>query len=235
LDRARKQGTLDRSVTDTPSANIIGISTLGFHNQHDCRELKRSLRDLGIPVNQIIPEGGSLKDLKDLPRAWFNIVPYREVGLMTATFLEKEYGMPYVSVTPMGILDTAEFISQVEKLVNAWASVLSEERVNYMLYIKNQTRFVSQAAWFSKSIDCQNLSGKEVVIFGDATHAASITKILVREMGIRVSCSGTYCKHDTEWFNEQVQGLCDEIIITEDHTEVGDTIACIEPSAIFGT
>nr|YP_010395660.1 protochlorophyllide reductase ChlB subunit [Cyathea lepifera]QKV46616.1 protochlorophyllide reductase subunit B [Cyathea lepifera]UQJ73735.1 protochlorophyllide reductase ChlB subunit [Cyathea lepifera] len=235
LDRARKQGTLDRSVTDTPSANIIGISTLGFHNQHDCRELKRSLRDLGIPVNQIIPEGGSLKDLKDLPRAWFNIVPYREVGLMTATFLEKEYGMPYVSVTPMGILDTAEFISQVEKLVNAWASVLSEEKVNYMLYIKNQTRFVSQAAWFSKSIDCQNLSGKEVVIFGDATHAASITKILVREMGIRVSCSGTYCKHDTEWFNEQVQGLCDEIIITEDHTEVGDTIACIEPSAIFGT
>nr|YP_009679296.1 protochlorophyllide reductase subunit B [Alsophila gigantea]YP_010375493.1 protochlorophyllide reductase subunit B [Alsophila metteniana]QDP70846.1 protochlorophyllide reductase subunit B [Alsophila gigantea]QXU59471.1 protochlorophyllide reductase subunit B [Alsophila metteniana] len=235
LDRARKQGTLDRSVTDTPSANIIGISTLGFHNQHDCRELKRSLRDLGIPVNQIIPEGGSLKDLKNLPRAWFNIVPYREVGLMTAIFLEKEYGMPYVSVTPMGILDTAEFISQMEKLVNAWASVLSEERVNYISYIKNQTKFVSQAAWFSKSIDCQNLSGKEVVIFGDATHAASITKILVREMGIRVSCSGTYCKHDTEWFNEQVQGLCDEIIITEDHTEVGDTIACIEPSAIFGT
>nr|YP_010192058.1 protochlorophyllide reductase subunit B [Alsophila denticulata]QZN05700.1 protochlorophyllide reductase subunit B [Alsophila denticulata] len=235
LDRARKQGTLDRSVTDTPSANIIGISTLGFHNQHDCRELKRSLRDLGIPVNQIIPEGGSLKDLKNLPRAWFNIVPYREVGLMTAIFLEKEYGMPYVSVTPMGILDTAEFISQMEKLVNAWASVLSEEKVNYISYIKNQTKFVSQAAWFSKSIDCQNLSGKEVVIFGDATHAASITKILVREMGIRVSCSGTYCKHDTEWFNEQVQGLCDEIIITEDHTEVGDTIACIEPSAIFGT
>nr|YP_002970624.1 protochlorophyllide reductase subunit B [Alsophila spinulosa]YP_009679385.1 protochlorophyllide reductase subunit B [Alsophila costularis]ACK77148.1 protochlorophyllide reductase subunit B [Alsophila spinulosa]QDP71019.1 protochlorophyllide reductase subunit B [Alsophila costularis] len=235
LDRARKQGTLDRSVTDTPSANIIGISTLGFHNQHDCRELKRSLRDLGIPVNQIIPEGGSLKDLKNLPRAWFNIVPYREVGLMTAIFLEKEYGMPYVSVTPMGVLDTAEFISQMEKLVNAWASVLSEEKVNYILYIKNQTKFVSQAAWFSKSIDCQNLSGKEVVIFGDATHAASITKILVREMGIRVRCSGTYCKHDTEWFNEQVQGLCDEIIITEDHTEVGDTIACIEPSAIFGT
>lgn len=235
LDRARKQGTLDRSVTDTPSANIIGIFTLGFHNQHDCRELKRLLRDLGILVNQIIPEGGSLKDLKNLPRAWFNIVPYREVGLMTAIFLEKEYGMPYVSVTPMGILDTAEFISQMEKLVNAWASVLSEEKVNYISYIKNQTKFVSQAAWFSKSIDCQNLSGKEVVIFGDATHAASITKILVREMGIRVSCSGTYCKHDTEWFNEQVQGLCDEIIITEDHTEVGDTIARIEPSAIFGT
>nr|AJE61625.1 protochlorophyllide reductase subunit B [Plagiogyria glauca] len=235
LDRARKQGTLDRSVTDEPSANIIGISTLGFHNQHDCRESKRPLRDLGISVNQIIPEGGSLKYLKELPKAWFNIVPYREVGLMTAILLEKEYGMPYVSVTPMGISDTAESITQMEKLVNAWASVLSEEKVNYISYIENQTKFVSQAAWFSKSIDCQNLAGKEVVIFGDATHAASITKIPVREMGIRVSCSGTYCKHDTEWSNEQVQGLRDEVLITEDHTEVGDTIACIEPSAIFGT
>ena len=48
------------------------------------------------------------------------------------------------------------------------------------------------------------------------THAASTTKILVREMGIRVRCSGTYCKHDMEWFNEQVQGLCDEVLITED-------------------
>nr|YP_009690992.1 protochlorophyllide reductase ChlB subunit [Saccoloma inaequale]QEG57772.1 protochlorophyllide reductase ChlB subunit [Saccoloma inaequale] len=235
LDRARKQGTLDRSVTDAPSANIIGISTLGFHNQHDCRELKRLLGESGISVNQIIPEGGSLRYLKDLPRAWFNTVPYREVGLMTAIFLEKEYGMPYVSVTPMGISDTAKFIAQMEEIVNAWASVLLERELNYKLYVENQTKFVSQAAWFSKSIDCQNLAGKEAAIFGDATHAASITKILVRETGIRVRCSGTYCKHDAEWFNEQVQGLRDEIPVTEDHTKVGDTIALIEPSAIFGT
>jgi len=235
LDRARKRSTLDRSVTIVPSANIIGIFTLGFHNQHDCRELKRLPGESGISVNQVIPEGGYLKYLKDLPRAWFNIVPYREVGLMTATFLEREYGMPYISITPMGISNTADFIGQIEKLVNVWAFALSDKRLNYKLYIDNQTKFVSQAAWFSKSIDCQNLAGKEAVIFGDATHAASTTKILVKEMGIRVSCSGTYCKHDAERFSEQVQGLCDKVIVTEDHTEVGDTIARIEPSAIFGT
>nr|YP_011004380.1 protochlorophyllide reductase ChlB subunit [Asplenium antiquum]WPT27036.1 protochlorophyllide reductase ChlB subunit [Asplenium antiquum] len=235
LDRSRKQNTLDRSVTNIPSANIIGIFTLGFHNQHDCRELKRLPRESGIAVNQVIPEGGSLKYLKDLSRAWFNTVPYREVGLMTATLLEEEYGMPYISITPMGISNTADFIAQIGKLVNMWASAISEKKLNYELYVDNQTKFVSQAAWFSKSIDCQNLAGKEAAIFGDATHAASITKILVKEMGIRVSCSGTYCKHDAEWFNEQVQGLCDEVLITEDHTEVGDTTARIEPSAIFGT
>jgi light-independent protochlorophyllide reductase subunit B len=41
------------------------------------------------------------------------------------------------------------------------------------------------------------------VVFGDVTHAASMTKILAREMGIHVSCASTYCKHDAEWLKEQ--------------------------------
>nr|BDW36624.1 light-independent protochlorophyllide reductase subunit B [Streblotrichum convolutum] len=234
LEKARKQGTLDQSITKEPSANIIGIFTLGFHNQHDCRELKRLLQDLNIKVNKIIPEGGSVRDLQNLPKAWFNLVPYREVGLMTAIYLEKNFGMPYISTTPMGIVDTAECIRQIQKHVNNLTSN-KKKNFNYESYIDQQTRFISQAAWFSRSIDCQNLTGKKAVVFGDATHAASITKILAREMGIRVSCTGTYCKHDAEWFKEQVQGFCDEILITDDHTEVGDMIARIEPSAIFGT
>jgi light-independent protochlorophyllide reductase subunit B len=232
LEKARRQGTLDQSITKEPSANIIGIFTLGFHNQHDCRELKRLLQDLNIKVNKVIPEGGSVKYLQDLPKAWFNLVPYREIGLMTAIYLEKNFGMPYISITPMGIVDTAECIRQIEKHVN---NLVSNKKFNYEPYIDQQTRFVSQAAWFSRSIDCQNLTGKKAVVFGDATHAASITRILAREMGIRVSCTGTYCKHDAEWFKEQVQGFCDEILITDDHTKVGDMIARIEPSAIFGT
>ena len=260
--------------TDYPSANILGTFTLGFHNQHDCRELKRLCSDLGIQINQVIPEGGSIKNLKSLGRAWFNIVPYREVGLMAAHYLEKEFDMPFVNITPMGVIDTAAFIRQVGHIVNNLAPTFietnescknrnddsndSKKPVSTQLtiesiktnsnqkadiisdsvierYIDSQTRFVSQAAWFSRSIDCQNLTGKKVVVFGDGTHAASMTKILAREMGIRVSCAGTYCRHDADWFREQVEGFCDEVLITEDHTQVGDMIARIEPVAIFGT
>ena len=278
--------------TEYPSANILGVFTLGFHNQHDCRELKRLCSDLGIQINQVIPEGGSIKNLKSLGRAWFNIVPYREIGLMTAHFLEKEFDMPFVNTTPMGVIDTAAFVRQVAQIINKVSIVAVEQStlphvskesvsknnieinsqcfndsvpseffrrdtisteskdpsINGMdknlivisnsaveRYIDSQTRFVSQAAWFSRSIDCQNLTGKRVVVFGDATHAASMTKILAREMGIRVSCAGTYCRHDADWFREQVEGFCDEVLITEDHTQVGDMIARIEPVAIFGT
>ena len=226
--------------TKKPSANILGIFTLGFHHQHDCRELKHFLTELGIEVNEIIPEGGSVQNLKNLPKAWFNLVPYREAGLMTAVYLQKEYQMPYVSTTPMGIVDTASCIRQImdiiqQILVRNGSTKENEQNFNVEQYIEHQTSIVSQAAWFSRSIDCQNLTGKRAVVFGDATHAASMTKILSREMGIRVACAGTYCKHDADWFREQVYGFCDQVLITDDHTQVGDMIAQLEPAAIFGT
>ena len=297
IQKAKKENNLNQTKTHKPSANIIGIFTLGFHNQHDCRELKRLLNDLGIEINEVIPEGGSVTNLKNLPKAWFNVVPYREVGLMAANYLEKECGMPYVSTTPMGLVDTAFFIREVllctqsveknslfsssnkptslfspdqhsndltssanilidknkdfvnkkaasnipEKNVKEKETLKDSTKTSFcqisMLenYIDQQTRFVSQAAWFSRSIDCQNLTGKKAIVFGDATHAASMTKILAREMGIRVSCAGTYCKHDADWFRDNVEGFCDEVLITDDHTQVGDMIARIEPAAIFGT
>jgi light-independent protochlorophyllide reductase subunit B len=264
IEKAKKQNDLETIKTEKPSANIIGIFTLGFHNQHDSRELKRLLNDLGIEVNEIIPEGGSVTNLKKLPKAWFNFIPYREVGLMAANYLEKELNMPYVSTTPMGVVDTAVCIREIEKILKntdlnnlsgqqdskkTFEDTLgnfsevrklssnqnSESSFDFEEYIDQQSRFVSQAAWFSRSIDCQNLTGKKAIVFGDATHAASMTKILAREMGIRVSCAGTYCKHDADWFREQVQGFCDEVLITDDHTQVGDMIARIEPAAIFGT
>jgi len=230
IEKARKKGDIATVKTEKPSVNIIGISTLGFHNNHDCTELKRLMADLGIEVNDIVPEGASVHNLKNLPKAWFNLVPYRELGMMTAEYLEQEFGMPYIDITPMGVVETARCIRKIQEVVNAQGGT-----VEYNDYIENQTLNVSQAAWFSRSIDCQNLTGKKAVVYGDSTHAAAITKILSREMGIHVVWAGTFCKYDEEWFREQVSGYCDEVIITDDHGVVGDAVARVEPSAIFGT
>jgi light-independent protochlorophyllide reductase subunit B len=230
IEKARKKGELPEGKTEKPSVNIIGISSLGFHNHHDCTELKRLMTDLGIQVNEVIPEGASVHNLKNLPKAWFNLVPYRELGLMAARYLEKEFGTPFVDIIPMGVVETARCIRKIQEILNAQGA-----DVNYEDYINEQTLYVSQAAWFSRSIDCQNLTGKKAVVFGDSTHAAAMTKILVREMGIHVVWAGTYCKYDADWFQEQVSEYCDEVIVTEDHGQIGDAIARVEPSAIFGT
>ncbi|BAU41315.1 ferredoxin:protochlorophyllide reductase (ATP-dependent) subunit B [Leptolyngbya sp. O-77] len=230
IEKARKKDDLRTNKTAAPSVNIIGISTLGFHNQHDCRELKKLMGDLGIQVNAVIPEGASVHELKNLPRAWFNLVPYRELGRMTAEYLQAEFEMPFVDITPMGVVETARCIRAIQTILNQQGA-----NVDYESFIQDQTLFVSQAAWFSRSIDCQNLTGKKAVVFGDNTHAAAITKILAREMGVRVVLAGTYCKYDAEWFREQVRDYCDEVLISDDNGAIGDAIARLEPAAIFGT
>jgi len=230
LKKANKQKDLVLEKTKTPSVNIIGACNLSFHNQHDIAELKRLFSDLGIEINEVIPEGASVHQIKNLPKAWFNIAPYREVGRLSVEFLKAEYDMPYISTTPMGIVETAKFIRQIENILNSLSF-----KVSFDAYIDRQTRFISQSAWFSRSIDCQNLTGKRAVVFGDATHAAAMTKILHKEMGIKVVWAGTYCKNDKAWFESQVRDLCDQTVITDDHNFVGDLIAKTEPSAIFGT
>jgi light-independent protochlorophyllide reductase subunit B len=230
IDKARKRGELPAEKTVKPSVNIIGVSTLGFHNNHDVTELKRLMTDLGIMVNTVIPEAASVHELKSMPQAWFNLIPYRELGLTTAKYLEEQFGTPYVDITPMGVVETARCIRKIQQVINAQGA-----EVNYEDFINEQTLHVSQAAWFSRSIDCQNLTGKKAVVFGDNTHAAALTKILSREMGIHVVWAGTYCKYDADWFREQVSEYCDEVLITDDHGEIGDAIARVEPSAIFGT
>jgi light-independent protochlorophyllide reductase subunit B len=192
------------------------------------------MADLGIEVNEIIPEGASVHNLKNLPKAWFNLVPYRELGLMSAQYLEQEFGTPYIDITPIGVVETARCIRKIQDVINAQGAKV-DYTVDYNDYIENQTLNVSQAAWFSRSIDCQNLTGKKAVVYGDSTHAAAITKVLSREMGIHVVWAGTFCKYDEEWFREQVSGYCDEVLITDDHGVVGDAVARVEPSAIFGT
>lgn len=230
IEKARKRGELPEGKTAKPSVNIIGTTTLGFHNNHDCTELKRLMADLGIEVNTLIPEGASVNDLKKMSQAWFNLVPYRELGLTTARYLEEQFGTPYIDITPMGVVETARCIRKIQQVINAQGA-----EVDYENFINEQTLYVSQAAWFSRSIDCQNLTGKKAVVFGDNTHAAAITKILAREMGIHVVWAGTYCKYDADWFREQVSEYCDEVLISEDHGAIGDAIARVEPSAIFGT
>jgi light-independent protochlorophyllide reductase subunit B len=230
IEKARKKGDINESKTEKPSVNIIGMSTLGFHNHHDCTELKRLMTELGIEINEVIPEGASVHNLKNLPKAWFNLVPYRELGLMAANYLQKEFDMPYVDITPMGVVETARCIRKIQEVINAQGA-----NVDYEDFIEHQTLHVSEAAWFSRSIDCQNLTGKKAVVFGDNTHAAAMTKILAREMGIHVVLAGTYCKYDADWFKKEISEYCDQVLISEDNGEIADAIAKIEPSAIFGT
>ena len=230
LQKFTDSDKLTKIKTIKPSVNIIGCVSLGFHNRHDTAELKRLFLDLGIDINLIVPEGISVNQLSKIPQAWFNFVPYKEIGVLTAKYLQQSYGMPFINIIPIGII-------QMTKCIKAIQTLLCDlgHASDYSGYIDYQARFISQAAWFSRSIDCQNLTGKKAVVFGDSTHASAVTRILSSEMSIKVIWSGTYCLNDADWFKREVEGLCDHVVISDDHTLIADLIAKTEPDAIFGT
>ena len=230
LDKYKKNRALRNIKTENISVNIIGSVGLGFHNQHDMVELRRLFSDLSIDVNLVIPEGISVEELSKIPQAWFNFVPYKEIGLLTAQYLKDYYNMNFINTIPIGVMQMSQCIQDIQNLL-----LNMGHKVDYSDYIDRQTRFISQSAWFSRSIDCQNLTGKRAVVFGDATHASAITRILSTEMSIKVVWSGTYCLNEADWFKSQVKSYCDQVIITDDHTFVANLIAEVEPNAIFGT
>lgn len=230
LEKAEKDKSILTKKTDYPSVNILGPSSLSFHLQHDIAELKRLLKDLGISINLIVPEGCSVENLKKLPQAWFNITPYREIGGLAASFLEKTFQMPWIQTSPIGIQQTTQFVREIQAVLAKY-----NHKVNFEDYINLQTRHVSQMSWFTRSIDAQNLLGKTAIVFGDSTHASALTKILSQEMGIQVLLSGTYCKSDEVWFRNEVKDFCEEVLITEDFHLVAKLIEILQPSAIFGT
>lgn len=231
INKSKKDQTIDPAKTINPSVNIIGVTTLGFHNQHDLIELKKLFNDLQIDINLILPEKCSVHSLKNLPKAWFNFVPYREIGLRTAEWLEEEFNMPFVSIAPIGLIQTAKCIQQIKTIINKNGNF----SFNYEAYISDQTKTVSQSSWFARSIDCQNLTGKKAVVFGDSTHAAALTRILKKEMSVDVCWAGTYCTHDQDWFRKEVNEFCNEVIITEDYNLIATLIAKTGPDVIFGT
>lgn len=230
LEKEKKKPAVLKK-TLKPSVNIIGMSSLGFHNNHDLAELKKLFQDLNININLIVPEQTKVTELKNLPSAWINIIPYQEIGLMTAEYLEENYGIPFIDISPMGLENLKLFIERLQTVLKINYSFDAD----FTAYIEKQTYSTSEAAWFSQSIDCQNLLGKSAVVFGDATHAAAITNILKKQFKINILWAGTYCKDKKEWFENQVKESTDKILITDDHELVNKWIQKTEPTAIFGT
>eukprot|EP01018_Ginkgo_biloba_P012188 Gb_22098 [translate_table: standard] len=106
---------------------------------------------MDIKMNQLIPKVGSVEDLKILSKFWLNLIIYHEVGLMIAMYFEKEFGMPYISIIPMGVVDMDE-ISNKYRYMNILDPISLRKEVDYEL--NRWTNLICfQAAWFSRSID----------------------------------------------------------------------------------
>ncbi len=225
LVEALATGTGER--TPTPSVNILGGTRLGFRNRDDLRELRRLLADCGVQVNVCLPLGGTAEDFDKLGQAWFNIVPYMEIGPRAARILQERFNQPFLRKTPIGVQATQEFIADVQRMVDELGGPAPK--------FKPRPEDYCNLPWYSRSADSHYLTPKRSFVFGDASHSLAIARMMQEEIGMRPLAVGTYTYEHREAFLAECEAQGWNGFYSDDYTQVEKKVGDLLPDMVLGT
>ncbi len=208
-----------------PSCNILGPTALGFRHRDDLREIRTLLARIGIDVQVVAPLSATPADIARLADADFNVVMYPETAMPAANWLQKNRGMPFTKIVPIGMRATREFIAEVAQLAGlpvdaALTAALGDD---------------ARAPWYAGSVDSTYLTGKRVFVFGDATHAIAAARVAAEEMGFDVVGLGTYSREFAREVRAAAASYGVDALITDDYLEVEAKIAELSPELVLGT
>ncbi|MEM9955397.1 MAG: ferredoxin:protochlorophyllide reductase (ATP-dependent) subunit B [Chloroflexota bacterium] len=228
-------------LTDMPSVNIIGPASLGFHVRPDMIALRRIMQTLGVTINATVPLGATLDDLRNLPAAWVNIAPFRELGHHAAHYLEDTFETPTLYDAPIGVQPTLKWLKTLVAMLNEVAIKLGKEAID----LPHLTKFSldgqsapSGVPWFARTADMESFSSKPAFVFGDATHTVGLVKFLADELAMPIAGAGTYLKHEADWMREELADyLADdsEFLVTDQFQDVAKRIEDLMPALVCGT
>lgn len=213
---------LARPMEKTPrvTANLIGPTALGYRHRDDITELTALLSDMGIEVNVCAPYDATPEDITRLGQAHVNILMYPETGEAACRWMQRELGIPFTKVVPIGVGATRDFVNEVADLTGV-EPYLDTSRL--------------RLPWYSASVDSTYLTGKRVFLFGDGTHVATAARIAREEMGFEVVGLGCYNREQARMIRRLAQEYGVEALITEDYLEVEARIEDLAPEMILGT
>ena len=213
---------VERIAGPRPTCNILGPTALGFRNRDDLKEISGLLTQMGIDINVVAPLGARPADIARLGAADFNVVLYPEIAEQAARYLEKTFGQKTVSIVPIGVGATIDFIKAVAAVAGVDpAPVLAGAP--------------SRLPWYSRSVDSTYLTGKRVFIFGDASHVIAAARVASKELAFEVVGIGTYSREFARAIRETAASLGVEALITDDYLEVEERIASLNVELVLGT
>ncbi len=204
------------------TCNLLGPTALGFRHRDDVLEVTRLLARLGIQVNVVAPLGARPADLARLPEAQFNVSLYPEIADPTARWLQRTFEQPTVSIVPLGVGATREFVRTVAELAGVDPGPVLEDEG-------------TRLPWYSRSVDSTYLTGKRVFVFGDATHALAAARVASEELGFTVVGLGTYSREMAREVRAAAARHGVEALVTDDHLAVEERMAALQPELVLGT
>jgi light-independent protochlorophyllide reductase subunit B len=205
-----------------PRCNLLGPTALGFRHRDDVAEIRALLADMGIDVHVTAPMGATPADIVRLGEADFNVVLYPETAQLAADYLRRHCGQPFTTVVPIGVGATRDFVAEVARLAGVPAERGAEQGRNRL-------------SWYSRSVDSTYLTGKRVVVFGDASHAIAVARIAADELGFKVVGLGTYAREQAREVRAAAARYGIEALITDDYLAVEQAITELQPELVLGT
>ena len=212
----------------TPTVNIFGPPVFGPNAAAEVTEVERILHLIGVDVNVRAPFGATVEDLWRLPRAWANVVLYREAGESASLHLQDEFGMSRVTTPPIGSVGTGAMLRTVGELCS-----LDPKEVQRAGWA--ELARTAKLPWYARLERPETFQGRRAVIFGDLTYTTGLGYTLAREVGLEVTWAGTYLTHLEKDFLLHAGTFTDEAFVTDDPEDVAARVEAARPDLLVGT
>jgi nitrogenase molybdenum-iron protein beta chain len=208
----------------------------------DLSEIKRILEGIGLTVNILFGhDSKGISEWRGIPEAAFNLVISPWIGLGTVEYLQKKYNQPYLHIPaiPIGALETSEFLRKVSKFAglsqDKTEEFIKEEEEKYYKYLEEFSDFYSEYWWGVPA---------RFAVVSDSTYNLSITRFLVRQMGL-IPVRQIITENTPEEYKEQIReefwhidhDVSLEVEFLEDGYQIEESLrtAPEKPAIIFGT
>jgi light-independent protochlorophyllide reductase subunit B len=226
LVRTHARKGLERSPY--PTVNLFGPPIFGPGAAAEYDEVERLLNLVGVEVNARVPLGASVEGLRRLPRAWANVLLYREVGESATLNLQDEHGVGRVTTPMIGAAGTGAALRAVGELCE-----LDPKFVERTVW--SELSRTSKLPWYARLQPPETFAGKKVAIFGDFTYPLGLGFALAREVGLEVVACGTYLTHLQRDFLFHAQTFTEAGFVEDDPDRVANRIVAADPDLVVGT
>ncbi|MGI9123050.1 MAG: nitrogenase component 1 [Rubrobacter sp.] len=211
-----------------PTVNVFGPPIFGPGAAAEYAEAERLLDMVGVEVNARVPLGANTGDLGRLPRAWANVLLYREVGESATLYLQDEFGMPRVTTPMIGAAGTGAALRAVGELCQ-----LDPKSVQRTIWA--ELARTAKLPWYARLEPPETFRNRRVAIFGDFTYPIGLGYALAREVGLEVTTCGTYLTHLERDFLFHAHTFTEGAFAEDDPEAVAARIEAAEPDLIVGT
>ena len=211
-----------------PTVNVFGAPVFGPNAAAEVAEIERLLGLIGIGVNVRVPLGASLEDLGRLPRAWANVVLYREAAESASLYLQDEFRMPRVTTPPIGSVGTGAVLRSTGELCS-----LDLKWVQRTVWA--ELARTAKLPWYARLAVPETFRGRRASIFGDFTYATGLGYALSREVGLEVAWAGTYLAHLEKDFLFHAHTFTEDAFVEDDPEAVAARVEATAPDLLVGT